>query len=36
MELIRVRTHPYGVRFRFLLVVDPKLDEFLGEYSAFE
>lgn len=34
-KLVRVRAHPYGIRFVLLLVVDPEFNVVLGEDSAF-
>ncbi len=31
-----MRAHPDRIRFGFFLIVDPELDEFLGEHVAFE
>ena len=36
VELVGMRAHPDGIGLHFFLVVDPELDEFLGEHAAFE
>src|SRR5690348_5493037 len=34
VELVRVRTHPHGIHFLGHLVINPKIDEVLGEHAA--
>src|SRR5208337_1552353 len=36
VELVRIRAHPNGVHFVLGLVLDPQIDQLLGEHTALE